>query len=231
MLVGIALVFLDQEGALDAPAIAGAEVAAGMHIQSTEGAAGDSGVFVLFGHDLQGVGIECFPLFPAHHDMEVDGLIGVGSILVADCVYPLEVLPSLAPILSHAVFLLLMQQTVVLLPNAAHRAVLEHDHEVPVVGSATFHDRLVGIDPIEQQHQGQAGKCLLDVRGEAVKGLALAVLLALFAIARLVLEKLAHQGDNHAVAKAQAGLQHIDVVLIVLLLITVGIDFGSDSAL
>ena len=40
------------------------------------------------------------------------------------------------------------------------------------------------------------GKACLIARGEAVKGFALAVLLALFALAGLVLEKLAHQGDD-----------------------------------
>ena len=35
MLVGIALVLLDQEGAFDAPAVARTEVAAGMHVEPT----------------------------------------------------------------------------------------------------------------------------------------------------------------------------------------------------
>ena len=64
-----------------------------------------------------------------------------------------------------------------------------------------------------------------------MKGLALAVLLARLAIAFLVLEKLAHQWDDHPVVKAQARLQHIEVILIALLLVAVGIDLGSDSAL
>ena len=99
------------------------------------------------------------------------------------------------------------------------------------VASAAFHDRPVGIEPVEQQHNGQAGKCLLDARGEAVKGLGLAVLLALPVLACLVLEKLAHQRDDHAVSEAEAGLQYIDVVLVALLLVAVGIDLGSGSAL
>jgi len=61
--VGVALVLFDQKGALDTPAIASTEIAAGMHIQSTEGAAGDPDVSVLFGHDLRGVRIDLAILF------------------------------------------------------------------------------------------------------------------------------------------------------------------------
>ena len=100
-----------------------------------------------------------------------------------------------------------------------------------MIVTATLHDRPVGIKPIKQQQNGQTGKRLLDPRGEAVKGLALAVLLALLAGTLLVFEKLAQQGDDHAAPKAQAGFEHIDVVLVALLLVAVGIDLGSDSPL
>jgi len=108
VLVEVALVFLDQEGAFDAPAVAGGEVAVGMHIEPMEGAAGDPGVFVLFGHDLLGFRIVFFPLLPAHHDVDVDGLLGVGSEVVADPVDPLEALSSLAPVLFFSVFFLVV---------------------------------------------------------------------------------------------------------------------------
>ena len=37
--------------------------------------------------------------------MDVDGLLGVGSVLVADGIDPLEVLASLAPVLLHPIVL------------------------------------------------------------------------------------------------------------------------------
>ena len=64
-----------------------------------------------------------------------------------------------------------------------------------------------------------------------MKGLLLTVLLALLTMVRLIFEKLAHQGDHHAVAKTQAGLKDIDVVLVIWLLIGVELAFALPFAL
>ena len=93
------------------------------------------------------------------------------------------------------------------------------------------HDRSVGIESVEQQHDGEPGEGLLDARRQAVKGRGLTILLALLALARLIFEKLAHQGDDHGVLKTQTGLQDIDVVLVRLLRLAVGVDFRSRFAL
>jgi hypothetical protein len=52
----------------------------------------------------------------AHHDMDVDEFLGVGSVFVTDRVDPFEELPALAPILLPVVFFLFVQ-AVVFLPN------------------------------------------------------------------------------------------------------------------
>ncbi len=64
-----------------------------------------------------------------------------------------------------------------------------------------------------------------------MKGPLLAVLLVFLTIALLIVEKLAHQRDDHAVAKTQACLKHIDIILVVLLLFTVRIDRPSGFTL
>ena len=73
---------------------------------------------------------------------------------------------------------------------------------------------------------GSLGKALLDARRQPVKGLGLTILLALLAIAWLIFEKLAHQGDDHAILETETGLQDVDVVLVILLLLAVGVDFS-----
>jgi H2-forming N5,N10-methylenetetrahydromethanopterin dehydrogenase-like enzyme len=73
---------------------------------------------------------------------------------------------------------------------------------------------------------------LFDARGQAVKGLGFAVLFAPFGIALLVVEKLAHQWDEHAVLEAEVGFQHIDMFVLrprqmIVGAPVVGIDGGS----
>ena len=70
----------------------------------------------MFSHDLQGFRVDFFPLLPAEHDMDVEELLGVGSVLVADRVDPLEQLSALAPVLLPAVVFLFVPQAVILLP-------------------------------------------------------------------------------------------------------------------
>ena len=83
-----------------------------------------------------------------------------------------------------------------------------------MVCRATRHDRAGGIEAIEQQQDRQAREGFFDARGQAVKGIGFAVLFAPFGIALLVVEKLAHQWDDHPVLEAEVGFQHIDVVLV-----------------
>jgi hypothetical protein len=93
------------------------------------------------------------------------------------------------------------------------------------------HDRSVGIESVEQQHDGEPGKGLLDACRQPVKGLGLTILLALLATAWRIFEKLAHQGDDHAIVETQTGLQDVDVVFVRLLLLAVGVYFRSRFAL
>jgi hypothetical protein len=98
-------------------------------------------------------------------------------------------------------------------------------------GSSHQSVRVLRIKPVEQQHDGKMRESLLDTRGQAVKGLLLTVLFARFLMIRLILEKLTHQGDHHAVAETQAGLQDIDVVLAIGLLIDFEFGFPFTFAL
>lgn len=77
-----AWVSLARASPFDAPGVAYPEVAAGVHIESTEGTTGDPCVLTVLGQDLQGVRIERLPLFPADEDMDVDGLLRVEPIYV-----------------------------------------------------------------------------------------------------------------------------------------------------
>ena len=97
MFVGIALVLFHQETGLDPPAVTGAQITPGVYIQPTDRTAGDPSVFHLVWHNLQGFGVDLFPLLVAEHNVEVDVVFSVGSELVTDLVDPLEVLSSLAP--------------------------------------------------------------------------------------------------------------------------------------
>jgi hypothetical protein len=100
MLVGITLVLLNQKRPLNAPAITSAEITAGMDVESTDGAAGDPGLFALFGNHLRCIGIELFPLLGTDHDIDVDMLLAIGAEIVADRIDPLEMLSSIAPVLA-----------------------------------------------------------------------------------------------------------------------------------
>ena len=64
------------------------------------------------------------------------------------------------------------------------------------------HDRSVGVEAVEQQHNGESGEGLFNARGQSVKGLGFTILFALLVIAGLIFEKLAHQRDDHGAAWA-----------------------------
>lgn len=93
------VVLFDQEITLDAPAIAGGQVAALMNVRAIERAAGDPGMFARRGHDLV-VLIHLFPLLVADDDMDIDMSAGVGAVFLANVVGPTKVLATLAPVLS-----------------------------------------------------------------------------------------------------------------------------------
>jgi hypothetical protein len=93
------------------------------------------------------------------------------------------------------------------------------------------HDRSIGIESVEQQYNWEPGEGLLDARRQPVKGIGLAILLALLAITWLIFKKLAHQGDGHSITETEAGLQDVDIVLIILFLLAIGIDFSANFAL
>ena len=57
-----------------------------------------------------GFWVDLFPLLVAEHDVEVDVVFSVVSELVTDLVDPLEVLPSLPPVVVQLVLLLAKQQ-------------------------------------------------------------------------------------------------------------------------
>ena len=108
---------LNQKSPFDPPAITGTEVAAGMDVEPTDGAAGDPSLFTLFGDDLRGLGIDLFPLLSTDHNVEVESVFVIGAKIVPDRINPLEMLSSLAPVLMVLVVLLLEEQAVVFLPN------------------------------------------------------------------------------------------------------------------
>ncbi|WPL20868.1 hypothetical protein Thiofri_00974 [Thiorhodovibrio frisius] len=144
------------------------------------------------GDDLRGLGVHHLPVFVATHHMDLKELLAIGSILVANRVDPLKLLLALAPCLFAAMLRVLVRQAAILLPDSGQRAILEHDHKIPVIAAAAFHDRAIGIKPIEQHHHRQTGKGVFDALGQAVEGLGLAILFALLALLWRILEELAH---------------------------------------
>ncbi len=87
MFIGVALVFFDQKAAFDPPAVAGAEVTAGMQVQAVERATGKPGMFCRLGNDRQCVGIKRFPLFAADAETKASlkdiDIILISLLLVA----------------------------------------------------------------------------------------------------------------------------------------------------
>ena len=82
MLVGVTLVLLDQKRPFDPPTITGTEVTARMDVESTDRAAGDPGVFVRFGDDLRGLGIDLLPLLVTDHHVDVELVFVIGAYLL-----------------------------------------------------------------------------------------------------------------------------------------------------
>jgi hypothetical protein len=100
------VMLLNQKSPFDPPAITGTEVTTGMDVEPTDGAAGEPSLFALFSDDLRGLGIDRFPLLGTDDDVEVDMVFAIGAKIVTDRIDPLELLSSLAPVLTVLVFFL-----------------------------------------------------------------------------------------------------------------------------
>ena len=88
MLVGIALVLLNEKSPFNAPAITSTEITAGMGVEPTDWAAGDPRLFVLFGDDLRGLGVDLLPLLGTDHHVDVDMVFTVVAYRVTKRLSP-----------------------------------------------------------------------------------------------------------------------------------------------
>ena len=211
MLIVVALVFLDEKARFDAPTVAGTEVAALMNVLGVERLAGEPGVAPRFGHG-RGLWIDPLPAFLTDHQVQLETLTPVRTEGIVDVVDPGEVLSAFSPGLLAGLRLQGMQG-VELLPDRGQVLVLEHDHELPVVGMTALHHRPIGVEAVEQEQDRQAGEQRLEPVAQARKAAQLAILLLRFGIAQRVFEELAEQRDDQAVVEGQAGLEDVDEVL------------------
>ncbi len=211
MLVVVALVLFDQEARFDAPALAGAEVAALMDIVLAERLAGESGVAPGFGHG-RGLLIDPLPAFLTDHHVQFETLTPVRTKGIVDGVDPEEALSASSPAALHGLRLQGMERAE-LLPDGGQILVLEHDHERPVVVTAALHHRPVGVESVEQEQNPQAGEAGLEALAQARKGAPFAILLLHLGFAQGLFEELAEQRDDQAVVEGQAGLEDVDEVL------------------
>jgi hypothetical protein len=91
MLVVVALVLLDEKARFDAPAVAGAQVAALMDLVLADRLAGEPGVTRGFG-DGPGLVIDPLPAFLTDHYVQLEMLTPVRTEGIVDVVDPAEVL-------------------------------------------------------------------------------------------------------------------------------------------